>query len=84
MPNLPVAKVLWRPRPNLAIAGAAWIHAGGAHHSVYTQGISMEQLEDLAEMWGSELVVIDADTELRNFRQELRNNDAYFQNKRSF
>jgi L-arabinose isomerase len=84
MPNLPVAKVLWRPRPNLAIAGAAWIHAGGAHHSVYTQGISMEQLEDLAEIWGAELVVIDADTELRSFRQGLRNNDAYFQNKRSF
>jgi L-arabinose isomerase len=44
----------------------------------------MEQLEDLAEIWGAELVVIDADTELRSFRQGLRNNDAYFQNKRSF
>ena len=82
MPNLPVAKVLWEPRPNLEVAGAAWIHAGGAHHSAYTQGISLDQLTDYAEMCGVELVVIGADSELRSFKQELRQNEAYFHLRR--
>ena len=78
MPNLPVAKALWEPRPNLEVAGAAWIHAGGAHHSVYTQGVTLDMVENFAEMAGIELVVIGADTELRSFKQELRNNAAYY------
>jgi L-arabinose isomerase len=82
MPNLPVAKVLWEPRPNLEISGAAWIHAGGAHHSVYTQGITLDQLADYAEICGVELVVIDADTDIRSFKQMLRNNEVYYRFKR--
>jgi L-arabinose isomerase len=78
MPNLPVAKVLWEPRPNLEIAGAAWIHAGGAHHSAYTQGVTLDQLSDFAEMCGVELVVIGADTDIRSLKQELRHNDVYY------
>lgn len=78
MPNLPVAKALWEPRPNLEVAAAAWIHAGGAHHSVYTQGISLDQLTDFAEMAGVELVVIGADTNIRSFKQELRHNAVYY------
>jgi L-arabinose isomerase len=78
MPNLPVAKALWIPRPNLEVAGAAWIHAGGAHHSVYTQGITLEALSDYAEMCGVELVVIGADTDIRSFKRELRQNAAYY------
>ena len=78
MPNLPVAKALWEPRPNLEVAGAAWIHAGGAHHSVYTQGVTLEIVENFAEMAGIELVVIGANTELRGFKQDLRNNAVYF------
>ena len=78
MPNLPVAKALWEPRPNLEVAGAAWIHAGGAHHSVYTQGVTLDMVSDFADIAGVELVVIGADTDLRSFRQELRNNAAYF------
>lgn len=78
MPNLPVAKVLWEPRPNLEVAGAAWIHAGGAHHSAYTQGVTLDQVADFAEMCGVELVVIGADTNIRTFKQELRNNEAYY------
>jgi L-arabinose isomerase len=69
MPNLPVAKVLWEPRPNLEIAGAAGIHAGGAHHSAYTQGVTLDQLSDFAEMCGVELVVIGADTDIRSLKQ---------------
>jgi len=78
MPNLPVAKALWEPRPNLEVAGAAWIHAGGAHHSVYTQGIDVDIIADFAEIAGLELVVIGADTELRSFKQELRSNAVYY------
>lgn len=83
MPNLPVAKVLWEPRPNLEVAGAAWIHAGGAHHSAYTQGVTLDQVTDFAEMCGVELVVIGADTNIRTFKQELRNNEAYYYLRRS-
>lgn len=78
MPKLPVAKVLWEPRPDLEIAGAAWIHAGGAHHSVYTQGVTLDQLADYAEICGVELVIIGADTDVRSFKQELRQNAAYY------
>ena len=78
MPNLPVAKALWEPRPSLEIAGAAWIHAGGAHHSVYTQGITLEQMTDFAEIAGVELVVIGAETSLRELKQELRHNAVYY------
>jgi len=78
MPNLPVAKALWEPRPNLEVAGAAWIHAGGAHHSVYTQGITLDQITDFAEIAGVELVVIGADTTIRDFKQELRHNSVYY------
>ena len=78
MPNLPVAKVLWVPRPNLEVAGAAWIHAGGAHHSVYSQGITTDQVVDLATMCGVEPVVIGADTTIRNFTQDLRHNEVYY------
>lgn len=78
LPHLPVAKALWEPKPSLEVAGAAWIHAGGAHHSVYTQGITTEQVADFAEMAGVELVVIDEDTTIRNFKQELRHNAVFY------
>lgn len=78
MPNLPVAKALWQPQPNLEISGAAWIYAGGAHHSVYTQGITLAQLLDFTEMAGVECVVIDNDTTVRGFKQELRFNAVYY------
>lgn len=78
LPNLPVAKALWEPRPNLAVSAAAWIHAGGAHHSAYTQGLSADEIVDFAEIAGIEAVVIGADTNVRNFKTELRHNAAYY------
>lgn len=78
MPKLPVPKVLWEPRPNLEVAGAAWILAGGAHHSVYTQGITLDTLRDFSEMIGVELVEITADTEIQSFKQLLRLNAVYY------
>ena len=78
MPKLPVAQAVWKCRPNLEDACAAWIHAGGAHHTGFSQAVTTEMLEDFAAMAGIEVVVIDADTKLRQFRQELVWNDAAY------
>jgi L-arabinose isomerase len=78
LPRLPVARALWRPRPSLPVAAAAWIHAGGAHHTGFSQAVTLEMLEDFAGMAGIELVVIDRETELRRFKQDLRTNEVYY------
>ena len=78
LPKLPVARVLWNPHPNLPVAAAAWIHAGGAHHTGYSQALSVEHLEDFAEMIGIEFLLIDEKTDLREFKKELRWNEVYW------
>ncbi|WP_199482489.1 L-arabinose isomerase [Vibrio owensii] len=78
LPHLPVAHALWEPQPNLNIAAAAWIHAGGAHHAVYSQAVTLPMLADYADILGIEMVVIDNSTNLRQFKQELRNNRVYY------
>jgi len=78
MPKLPVAQALWVPKPNLADACACWIHAGGAHHTAFSQAATTEMLEDFATMAGLELVVIDADTRPRRFKQELEWNEVAY------
>lgn len=78
LPKLPVARVLWDPKPNLDIAATAWIYAGGAHHTVYTQALTTEYMEDFADIFGIELLVIDADTKIRNFKDQLHANEAYY------
>lgn len=77
-PNLPVASALWQPKPNLNVAAAAWIIAGGAHHSAYSQQVTTDMIEDYADMAGVETVVIDDGTEIRQFKNELRQNSAYY------
>jgi L-arabinose isomerase len=72
LPKLPVARVLWVPQPNLKVGAAAWILAGGAHHTVYSQQVDTRHIEIFAEMADVELVVIDADTKLRDFKNRLR------------
>ncbi len=72
LPRLPVARAIWVPKPSLKIAAAAWIYAGGAHHTAYSQALNTEMLEDFAEIAGVELIVIDADTKLRELRAVLR------------
>jgi len=72
LPKLPVARVLWVPRPNLKIGAAAWILAGGAHHTVYSQQIDVRHLEVFCELADVEMVVIDGDTKLRQFKKELK------------
>jgi len=72
LPKLPVARAVWVPRPSLKVAAAAWIYAGGAHHTGFSQALGVEHLEDFAEIAGVELVVIDGETRLRELRRELR------------
>ncbi len=78
LPKLPVARAVWAPRPDLGTAAAAWIYAGGAHHTGFSQAVSPEHLQDFADMAGIELVSIDAVTTLRQFRNELRWNEAAY------
>jgi len=78
LPKLPVARVLWRPKPNLADSAAAWIYAGGAHHTGFSLALTPEYLEDFASMAGIEFLLIDQNTDLRAFRKELRFNEAAY------
>jgi L-arabinose isomerase len=78
LPKLPTARAVWVPQPELKVAAAAWIHAGGAHHTAFTQALTSEHLEDYAEMAGIEFVLIDRATTIRALRKELRWNEAYY------
>ncbi len=77
LPKLPVARAVWKCLPDFETACAAWIHAGGAHHTGFSYSVTTEMLEDFAEMAGMELAVIDKDTTPRGFRQDLRTNEIY-------
>jgi len=78
MPNLPVASVLWKPMPDLKTGAAAWILAGGAHHTGFSTSINAEYLEDFAGMMGVEYVLIDKKCDLPSFKKELRWNEIYY------
>jgi L-arabinose isomerase len=76
---------LWQCRsPISKTACAAWIHAGGAHHTGFSQAVTTEMIEDFATIAGIELVVIDADTRLRRFRQELDWNEVAYGLRHAF
>ena len=77
-PHLPVARALWRPMPDLKTGAAAWIYAGAAHHSSFSQAVTVDQLKTYADIAGIEMVVIDKDTRLDQFRNELRFNEVYY------
>jgi L-arabinose isomerase len=79
LPKLPVARVLWKPYPDMKTGCAAWILAGGAHHTCYSQNLSSENLQDFAEIAGIEFVLIGKKTDLYQFKNELRWNEVYFQ-----
>ncbi len=78
LPKLPVARVVWEPHPDLPTAAASWIHAGGAHHSVFSMALTGEYFEDLAEMADIEFLQIDKDTVLRDFKKALHWNEMYY------
>jgi L-arabinose isomerase len=79
LPKLPVARVLWKPHPNMYDGLAAWIYAGGAHHTCYSQNLTSEYLQDFAAMANIECVTIDKYTELDKFRNELKWSEVYYQ-----
>jgi L-arabinose isomerase len=78
LPNLPVARAVWKPRPDLRTSTEAWLSAGGPHHTVLSTAIGTEELTDFAAMVRTELLVIDQDTTTRQFAKELRWNQAYY------
>lgn len=76
LPKLPVARAVWVPEPDLKVASTCWILAGGAHHTAFSSGLSVEHLEDFAEIADIEFLLIDGETTVRNFNKELRWNDT--------
>jgi L-arabinose isomerase len=77
-PKLPVARAVWVPKPSLKVAAAAWIYAGGSHHTGFSQSLTMDHLEDFAEIASIELVRIDSETKLHELRRELVWSDAAY------
>jgi L-arabinose isomerase len=77
LPRLPVARALWEPHPDLQTSAEAWLTCGGPHHTVFSEALTIEMLDDLAEIFATELVVIDRSTTVRGLRQELRSTAAY-------
>jgi len=78
LPKLPVARVLWKPYPDMKTGCSAWIQAGGAHHTGYSQNLTAEHMRDFADMAGIEFALIGKKTDLYQFRNELRWNEAYY------
>jgi L-arabinose isomerase len=78
LPRLPVARALWIPRPSLKVAAAAWIYAGGAHHTSFSYSVTAEHLRDFAEMAGIEFLLIDENTQVDEFKEKLRWNELYY------
>jgi L-arabinose isomerase len=81
LPKLPVARALWVPRPSLKTAAAAWIYAGGAHHTGFSYSVTADHLRDFADIAGIEFLLIDEHTRLEDFKKELRWNDLYYHMK---
>ncbi len=78
LPKLPVARAVWKCRPDFKTACAAWIHAGGAHHTGFSYTVTREHLEDFAAMAGVEFLAVGSETNLCDFRKELRSNEVYY------
>jgi L-arabinose isomerase len=77
-PKLPVACAVWIPKPDFKRGCEAWILAGGAHHSAFTQALTAEHLETFASMVGIEMIHINAETRIPALKKELRWNDAAY------
>ena len=78
LPNLPVARAVWKPSPSLTTSAESWLTAGGPHHTVLTQAVGAEALRDLAHMLRTELLVIDDATTTADFGDRIRWNQAYY------
>ncbi|HEY4269764.1 MAG TPA: L-arabinose isomerase [Galbitalea sp.] len=78
LPKLPVARAVWKPAPDFATSAASWLAAGAAHHTVMSTALGVDAFRDFADIATTELLVIDADTTVRGFQQEVRWNQAYY------
>jgi len=78
LPKLPVASALWVPMPDFETGAGAWILAGGTHHSCFSYDIAPEYWEDYAEIAGIEMLHINKDTCLTDFKREMRYNEVYY------
>jgi L-arabinose isomerase len=84
LPRLPVARAVWAPRPNLTVSTEGWLYAGGPHHTVLSSAVGVEALVDYATIAHTELVLIDADTTIRQLHKEVRWNQAYYRLAQGF
>jgi L-arabinose isomerase len=84
LPKLPVARAVWKPAPSLRTSTEAWLTAGGPHHTVMSTALTSEHLWDFADLTRTELALIDSDTTVRRFTQELRWNQAYYRLAQGF
>ncbi|MFD2201425.1 L-arabinose isomerase [Shivajiella indica] len=78
LPKLPVARVMWKPLPDMNTACAAWIYAGGAHHTCFSQNLSIEHLTDFATIAGLENIIIGRNTNLPAIQKELKWSEVYY------
>jgi L-arabinose isomerase len=78
LPNLPVARAVWKPAPSLATSAECWLTAGGPHHTVLSQAVDTETIEDFAAMLHTELLIIDGQTTPRSFAEHIRWNAPYY------
>jgi L-arabinose isomerase len=78
LPKLPVARVLWKPYPDMQTGCAAWIYAGGAHHTCYSQNLTAQHMEDFESIAGIEFVLIGKNTNLYQLKNELKWNEVYY------
>jgi len=83
LPKLPVARVVWVPKPNLKVGASAWILAGGAHHTGFSMALNAEHMEDFTEMAGIEYLSIDENTTISEFKKDIRTNEIYYMLSRS-
>jgi L-arabinose isomerase len=79
LPKLPVARVMWKPLPDMNTGCAGWIYAGGAHHTCYSQSLGTEHLSDFASIAGLEKIIIDQSSTLHQIQNEIRWNELYYQ-----
>jgi L-arabinose isomerase len=78
LPKLPVGRAVWKPEPSFAVSAAAWLTAGAAHHTVMSTAVGLDAFTDFADIAKTELLVIDESTDLRDFEQGVRWNQAYY------
>jgi L-arabinose isomerase len=71
MPNLPVARVMWKSEPDLLTGVRCWVMAGGAHHSVLTTQVTAQMMEDWADIMDIEFIHITKDTTLEQMKEKL-------------